>query len=200
MIKDLLVQLNHLPDPRRRAGMRHPVGLVVLLAIMATVSGMSSYRAMGDFVQANREELLSRLGVEKGRLPGYSTIRRVLIGLPTEEFSQVLGRWNRAGRETGESYKWVHLDGKAIKGTGERYRENNQDFVNVVSLFFEPARLVLASSSFHNKEQSEIKVVADLGKKTDLEGVVFTADALHAQKNGSRHHPPSVPLGGEGKG
>lgn len=82
MISNFLGQLNELPDPRRRAGMRHPVGLVVLVAIMSTVSGMGSYRAMGDFVRANREELLVRLGVETGRLPSYSTIRRVLMGLP----------------------------------------------------------------------------------------------------------------------
>lgn len=182
MIKDLLAQLNQLPDPRRRSGMRHPVGLVVLLAIMATVSGMSSYRAMGDFVQANKPELLLRLGIEKGRLPSYSTFRRVLLALPTAELAQILGHWNRAALETGEPYKWVHLDGKAIKGTVESYGESNQDFVNVVSLFFAPAKLVLASSSFHNKEQSEIKVVEELLKKTDLIGVIFTADALHAQK------------------
>ncbi len=79
MLSALLAQLNNLPDTRRRAGMRHPVGLVVLLAIMATVSGMSSYRAMGDFVRSNREELLNRLRVHTGRLPCYSIIRRVLM-------------------------------------------------------------------------------------------------------------------------
>ena len=185
MLQNLLAQLNQLPDPRRGAGRRHPVGLVVLLAILATVSGMSSYRAMGDFVRANQEELLVRLAVSKGRLPSYSTMRRVLMGLATEKLARVLGQWNRAALAPAESYPWVHLDGKAIKGTVERYGESNQDFVNVVSLFFEPARLVLASSSFHNKEESEIKVVQDLLKVTDLEGVVFTADALHAQKKRS---------------
>jgi len=182
MIEELLAQLNGLPDPRRRAGKRHPVGLVVLLAIMATVSGMSSYRAMGSFVRSNQAELIRRLGVEKGRLPCYSTIRRVLMGLPTQELSQVLGQWNRAALDTGQLYEWVHIDGKAMKGTVEHYGERNQDFVNVVSLFFQPAKLVVGSASFHNKEQSEIKVVRDLLESTDLEGVIFTADAMHAQK------------------
>lgn len=188
MLSDLMEQLHQLPDSRRRAGMRHPVELVVLLAIMATVSGMSSYRAMGDFVRANKQELLERLGVKTGRLPSYSTIRRVLMQLPTQEFSQVLGHWNRAAMDTGEFYKWVHLDGKAIKGTVENYGESNQDFVNVVSLFFEPAKLVVASASFHNKQESELKVVEGLVKDTDLQGVVFTADAMHAQKNAQPHH------------
>lgn len=183
MIISLLEQLNSLPDPRRRAGMRHPVGLVVLLAIMATVSGMGSYRAMGSFVRSNKEELLKRLAARTGRLPCYSTIRRVLMQLPTRELSQALGQWNRAAMDTGELYRWVHIDGKAIKGTVENHGESNQDFVNVVSLFFEPAKLVVGSASFHNKGGSEIKAVKELLGNTVLEGAVFTADALHAQKN-----------------
>lgn len=189
MLADLVEQLNKLPDPRRRAGMRHPMGLVVVLAIMAAVSGMSSYRAMGDFVRANKRELLDRLGVKAGRLPSHSTMRRVLMELPTAELSQVLGRWNRAAMDTGELYEWVHIDGKAIKGTVESHGDSNQDFVNVVSLFFQPAKLVVGSASFHNKEQSEIRVVESLVKGTDLQGVVFTADAIHAQKNASANHP-----------
>lgn len=185
MIGELLEQLNQLPDPRRREGKRHPVGLVVLVAIMATVSGMSSYRAMGDFVRSNREELVRRLGVEQGRLPSYSTIRRVLMSLPTEELAHLLGHWRRPALEPGQPYEWVQVDGKALKGTVESYGESNQDFVNVVSLFFGPTRQVLASASFRNKEQSEIKVVEGLMEATDLEGVVFTADAMHAQKKRS---------------
>lgn len=182
MIRVLLEQLNGLPDSRRRAGMRHPVGLVVLLAIMAVVSGMSSYRAMGSFVRSNKEELLERLNVKTGRLPCYSTIRRVLMQLPSQELSQVLGNRNRAAMDTGELYKWVHIDGKAIKGTVENYGDSNQDFVNMVSLFFEPAKLVVGSTSFHNKEESEINAVKDLVANTAIEGVVITADAMHAQK------------------
>jgi len=182
MISELLSQLNQLPDVRRRAGLRHPVGLVVLVSIMSVISGMSSYRAMGSFVRANKDELVARLGVEKSRLPSYSTMRRVLMHLPTEQLAHVLGHWNRADLTSGEFYNWVHIDGKAIKGTVDNYGDKNQDFVNLVSLFFQPAKLVVDSASFHNKKKSEIKVVEDLVKATDLKGVIFTADAMHAQK------------------
>ncbi len=182
MLSELLGQLNQLPDERRRAGLRHPVGLVVLISLMSVVSGMSSYRAMGTFVRANKDELVTRLGLVKSRLPSYSTIRRVLMQLPTQQVAQVLGHWNRAAMATGELYHWVHLDGKAIKGTVDNYGDSNQDFVNVVSLFFQPAKLVVDSASFHNKKESEIKVVEALVKATDIKGVIFTADAMHAQK------------------
>jgi hypothetical protein len=183
MLSELIRQLNQLPDERRRAGLRHPVGLVVVLSIMSVISGMSSYRAMGSFVRANKDELVARLGLVKSRLPSYSTIRRVLLHLPTEQLAQVLGHWNRAALASGELYNWVHIDGKAIKGTVDNYGDKNQDFVNLVSLFFQPAKLVVDSASFHNKKKSEIKVVEDLVKATDIKDVIFTADAMHAQKN-----------------
>lgn len=181
MLSDLIDRLNQLPDPRRRAGLRHPIGLVLVLAIMATVAGMGGYRAMGDFVRANGQELAERLGV--ARLPSYSTIRRVPVGLPTQELSRVLCAWSPPG--PGDPVRWVHIDGKAIKGTVEDQAESNQDFVNVVSLFFAPQRLVVGSAGFRNKEESEIKVVRDVLEDFGFEGVVFTADALHAQKKRS---------------
>ncbi|WP_394351438.1 hypothetical protein [Pontibacter pudoricolor] len=44
--------------------MRHPVGLVLLVSIMAAISGLCSYRAIGDFVKANEQELFHILGVK----------------------------------------------------------------------------------------------------------------------------------------
>ena len=180
MLSELIEQLNQLPDKRRGAGRRHPVGVVLVLSIMATVSGMCSYRAMGDFVRANKQELLRLLGVK--RLPSYSTLRRVIMEVPTDALSQALGHWNGSSDGKGKLLQWAQVDGKAIKATVEDYGESSQDFVNVVSLFFGQQRSVVASASFHNKEESEIKVVRQLIKKQTIKGLVYTADAIHAQK------------------
>ncbi|MDX5396111.1 MAG: ISAs1 family transposase [Hymenobacteraceae bacterium] len=180
MLSELIKQLDELPDKRRGAGKRHSIGVVLVLSIMATVSGMYSYHGMGDFVRANKEELLRLLGLK--RLPSYSTIRRVIMAVPTDELSYVLGHWNRSSDEQGKILQWAQVDGKAIKATVEDYGESNQDFVNVVSLFFGQQRKVIASASFHNKEESEIKVVRQLIEKEAQKGLVYTADAIHAQK------------------
>ena len=65
MLSELVAQLNGLPDARRGAGKRHPVGVVLVVAIMSVLSGMWSYRAMGDFVKANKEELCRLLHVSR---------------------------------------------------------------------------------------------------------------------------------------
>ncbi len=83
---------------------------------------------------------------------------------------------------------WVQVDGKALKGTVKAYSERNQDFVSVVSLFFGQQQAVLAAGSFHNKQKSEIHLAQELIADSALEGVIFTADAMHAQKNAAKHY------------
>ena len=180
MLSELIEQLNRLPDIRRSAGKRHSIGIVLLVSIMAVISKMFSYPSMGDFVKTNKEELCKLLGVD--RLPSYSTIRRVVIAVPVDEFSAILSSWNRPGMESGEVLKWLQIDGKAINGTVTDYGESNQDFINVVSLFFSQEDTVLDSAAFHNKEESEIIVVRDMVKEMEIKGAVLTADAIHAQK------------------
>jgi hypothetical protein len=135
---------------------------------------------MGDFVKGNSEELLKLLAVK--RLPSYSTIRRVIIAVPVDRLSTILSHWNRPSMEAGQVLKWLQIDGKALNGTVADYGDSNQDFINVVSLFFGQQKAVLDSASFHNKEGSEIKVVQGMVKKMGIKGAVLTADAMHAQK------------------
>jgi hypothetical protein len=99
MLIELIEQLNQLPDVRRGAGKRHPIGIVLIVSIMSVISGMLSYHAMGDFVKGNKEELLKLLGVD--RLPSYSTIRRVIIAVPNDLLSDILSNWNRPALEGG---------------------------------------------------------------------------------------------------
>jgi hypothetical protein len=44
------------------------------------------------------------------------------------------------------------------------------------------ARIVLKSQQFESKHDSELKVVQTILEVLNLEGVVFTMDALHCQK------------------
>lgn len=180
MLNDLISELNQLPDIRSGAGKRHSIGIVLVVSIMAVISKMFSYHAMGHFIKANKEELCKLLSVD--RLPSYSTLRRVIIALPVEELSAVLTAWNRPGMEPGQVLKWFQIDGKAIHGTMQDYGESNQDFINVVSLFFGQQKRVLDSASFHNKAESEIKVVQAMIAENEVKGAVLTADAIHAQK------------------
>ncbi|PSB26517.1 hypothetical protein C7B70_23710 [Chlorogloea sp. CCALA 695] len=84
---------------------------------------------------------------------------------------------------TLEPGEWVAVDGKSIKGTVTAPGTAYQNFISLVSLYSRQQGIVLKSQQFESKQDSELKVVQTMLEALDLEGVVFTLDALHCQKN-----------------
>ncbi len=75
------------------------------------------------------------------------------------------------------------IDGKSIIGTVTEHRTAYQNFVSLVSVYSHQPGVVLAAQQFESKKSSELKVVQTMLETLQLEGVVFTLDALHCQKN-----------------
>ncbi len=68
-------QLDTLDDPRRGQGKRHRQGLVLLIVLLATISGYLGYRAIEDFLVKHQDQLLTLFQPDRGRIPSYSTAR-----------------------------------------------------------------------------------------------------------------------------
>jgi hypothetical protein len=181
MSKNLIEILSTINDPRRGAGQRHNLVVVLLIVIMATINGYFGYRAMGDFVLRNRKDLLKQLKLKKKRLPSFSTIRRIILGVDFNELSEVFLLWSK-GYVKIESGDWLNIDGKGIKGTVSDIHSSQQNFINLVSVFAEKRGMVIFSGKVINSKESEIPMVRKAIEVLDIEGVVFTLDALHCQK------------------
>lgn len=177
----LIEHLRQVEDFRTTDGRRHRLWLVLLFVIMGTMSGYVGYRAWGDFVKRHRCILIDKFKIEKHGVPSYSTIRRILIGVDFDKLAQIFNQWaqNYVHVDTSE---WFGIDGKSIKGTVQEYKSEYQNFVNIVSVFTEKRGLVLSMSKLENKQASEISTVQNLIALLDIEGVVFSLDALHCQK------------------
>jgi hypothetical protein len=74
------------------------------------------------------------------------------------------------------------IDGKSIKGTVQNYENEYQNFVSIVSIFAINRGQVLSLDKLENKKSSEIATVQNLVAALDIEGMVFSLDALHCQK------------------
>ena len=85
--------LKEIKDERRGAGQRHSIDVVLMITIMATMSGYIGYRAIGDFTKRYKKELIKYLKVEKDRLPAFATTRRVLMGIDYEMFADIFEQW-----------------------------------------------------------------------------------------------------------
>ena len=175
-------QLDTLDDPRRGQGKRHRQGLVLLIVLLATISGYLGYRAIEDFLAKHQAQLLTLFQPEKGRIPSYSTVRRVLMGVDFQQFTQIYKNWiahhlPRQPERAGEH--WMSVDGKSLRGTA------SPDYVHLVSIFSSFDKVVL-DTGVVDRKSNEIPLVQRMIAESGLKGVIYTIDALHCQKKRPR--------------
>jgi hypothetical protein len=178
---NLLEYLSHIPDFRRHVGRRYPLPAVLLVTIMSIISGRCRYREIATFADANKEALLAFFPRKRDRLPSHVTFREVLKGVNFDEVITAFEAWavQYVSIEPGE---WFAIDGKALASTVTDYDTSYQNFVSLVSVFSHKRGQVLSAAKLENHKQSEIPTVTALIELLDVQGVVFSLDALHCQK------------------
>ncbi len=71
----------------------------------AIVAGNKGFLAIGDWIKGYREQLIELLKPEKNRLPSYSTIRRTLLSIDYQQYSQSLTKFFNIQPSPGETLK-----------------------------------------------------------------------------------------------
>lgn len=178
----LLSYLEKLTDKRRAEGKRHPIELILIIVIMSTMSRYYGYRGIERFIKKNRSALMECLNPGKNMLPSLATIRRVLMGVDFNEFSELFKQW-ALGQTNIPKDTWISLDGKCLRNTVTDYDNSFQNFVSIVSAYCQASGLVISIDNYHSKKISEIAVVREMIEDLGIEGVIFTMDALHIKKN-----------------
>ncbi len=184
---NLITSLQEIKDFRASQGRRYPLWLILLLVIMGTISGCRSYYALEDFGARHYGAVSEKLGLTVTRLPSDTTFRRILQKLDFQVLAQQFEVWASRTIEL-QPQEWVAIDGKSIKGTVTEHRTAYQNFVAVVSFYSSLQGVVLATQQFESNHNSELKVVQTMLEAWQLEGAVFSMDALHCQKNYSANH------------
>jgi hypothetical protein len=177
----LLDALGEVPDPRRAEGKRYPLAPLLLFTVLALLSGATSYRRIIIFLEQRRIVLNTLFGVSLKRAPSINTLRTVLQDLDGGALEQAFRRHAEGllARTPGQM-PVIALDGKTLKGSFDHL--NDRTAAQALSAFASEAAILLAHSEIDAKS-NEIptaqRMIAELG----LSGVLFTADALHCQKN-----------------
>lgn len=178
----LLTALKDVPDPRRAQGKRYPLQYLLMFTVLALLSGARSYRGIITFLEQRREHLNRHFDVDLKRAPVVNTLRTVLQSLETEALEAAFRRHAKAllPEEALGLKAVVALDGKALRGSFDHI--NDRKAAQTLTAFASEAAIVLAHTEIDDKS-NEIpaaqQMICDLG----LTGVVFTADAMHCQKN-----------------
>lgn len=182
MNSSLLEVFSKLPDARRGEGKRHSIELCYVLFVMSILSGYNGIKPFGQFVRNNYDELVKHFKPVKGRLPSYSTIRRILLNTDYIALQEAFNTW------AAEYCDFIlngnySIDGKSIASTVTNSNNSLQNFVSIVSIFSQNTKNVIKQSSHENKKDNEASVVLQMLSQYNLEGKTFTFDALHSQKN-----------------
>jgi predicted transposase YbfD/YdcC len=179
----LRAALAEVEDPRKARGVRHRLVTVLVVAVCAVAAGARSFVAVAEWVTDLPAELAETLDVA-GRRPSESTIRRLLGTLDADRFDAVIGGFVQrlcAGVNSRERRRVLAVDGKTLRGS----RHGDQPGRHLLAVIDHQTRVVLGQLSVSDKT-NEITAFAPLLNtlnSIDLTGVVFTADALHTQRD-----------------
>ena len=120
--------------------------------------------------------------VDLKRAPVVNTLRTVLQSLDTEDLEQAFRRHAKALLPTGAAGEkpLIALDGKTLRGSFDHI--NDRKAVQTLTAFASASAIVLAHTEIDDKS-NEIPAAQQMIRELGLSGVMFTADAMHCQKN-----------------
>jgi len=172
--------LQRVKDVRRKQGQRYDLGNIILLSILAVLSGAVSYRKIHAFIKVHFELLKEVFGIEWKRVPAYTTIRKILRRVDADSLESVFREYSQElDSKAGEGKRVIACDGKTLKGSFDRFQD--QRAVQLFSFFNVDSQITLAHEEIAEKGH-EIPAFQGLIKSLGLKGCIFTGDALHCQK------------------
>jgi DDE_Tnp_1-associated len=191
----LLSALEEIPDPRRRQGRRYSLAHLLLFSVLAVLAGATSYRGILVFIGIHRERLNLIFDAGMRRAPAVNTLRHLFQALDPAALERAFRGHARHLIEHESPPPppepldrcVISLDGKTLRRSFDHL--NDRAAAHVLSAFASDAALVLAHQEVA-AVADEIAAVPILIDTLGVHGVLFTADALHSQKNlrGRRAH------------
>jgi hypothetical protein len=184
----LLAALEEIRDPRRGQGKRYTLPHMLLFAVLAVLAGATSYQSIITFISLHRERLNQIFGARFRRAPALNTLRNLILTLDPADLEAVFRRHARGLHETAarQGRRTVALDGKTLRHSFDHLHD--QTAAHVLSGFATDAALTLAHREV-SAAPDEVAAAQMLISELGLKGVLFTADALHCQKEPSRVRP-----------
>ena len=178
----LLAALAEVPDPRRAQGQRYSMRHLLLFSVLATLAGATSYQKIVAFMALQRERLNTVFGACFRRAPAVNTLRHLFLALGRDDLEAAFRCHARDldAHSKPEALRTVALDGKTLRGSFDHLTDRKA--VHVLSAFASDAALILAHQELAGAPD-ETAAVPVLMAELGVSGVLFTADALHCQRD-----------------
>jgi predicted transposase YbfD/YdcC len=177
-VGSLYERLQTLTDSRRARGKRFELALVLLLAILAKLTGSDRPCEIADWVRGREEVLTAILKVSRPHLPSHSTYRRVFRAVQPEELQGIVRGVLEQSRDPAGQVL-IAIDGKTLRGT---LSPGQTSGVHLLTAYVPGQALVLLQVAVDAKT-NEITAAPKLLKALNLQGKIVMGDALHTQRD-----------------
>lgn len=177
----LYKKLAELSDTRKARGLRYRLSVILVLIVLAKLSGEDTPSGIADWVEYRAETLSSHLKLKRKRMPHHSTYRRIMADVvDAQEFELLVSDYLIGKRYFGKKIL-ISIDGKVLRGT----LDEEQDGVYLLAAYLPSEGLVLMEVEVEGKGK-EIPSALKLLKKLDLREKIVMGDALHTQREASK--------------
>ncbi len=168
-----------IPDTRSKSGLRHRSPGLLVLVILAILSGAKGYKDIAIWVKTVSPSVLNNLLLRTA--PSESTIRRFILQLDAALVDSRITSWLLQHLDL--QGKQIALDGKTLRGS----HNGNKPAIKLVASIIVPDGIVLSQQAIP-ETTNEIPIVQDMIGKLPIENldVTTTSDALHSQANTSK--------------
>ena len=166
---------SQIDDPRRDLSKLHSLNDILLIGILAVISGADTWNSMEDYAVSKEEFLRKFLDLPNG-IPSHDTFNRVFSSIDSEQFEEVFIQWvnSIANLSKGEI---VAIDGKTLRGAKEHGKKST---IHMVSAWASKNNMVLGQVKTDEKS-NEITAIPKLLEILELEGCVVSIDAMGTQ-------------------
>lgn len=172
-----------LEDPRSTINQKHPLGSVLVIAMMAVLAGAGGPTAIAKWAKLKAEFLLKVLDLPSG-IPRKDVFRRVLCLLKPDAFQRCFVIWlqslrDQAAKATGVDQPVLAIDGKTSRRSGDP--KKGLGALHSVSVWASAFGLSLGQVACAEKS-NEITAIPELLRLVDIKGTIITIDAMGTQK------------------
>ncbi|MBB4632804.1 ISAs1 family transposase [Sphingosinicella soli] len=158
-----------LPDARQVGKVRYPLTGVLLLCLLAVLSGAETFTDIANF--GNRKlSFLRRFRRFASGTPSHDHLGDIHATLDAEAFQRCFVAW--VASLIGVATEVIAIDGKTV-----RRSQGAKAAIHIVSAFAARQRLVLGQVRVAEKA-NEIVAIPNLLKMLAIEGVIVTIDAM----------------------
>jgi len=184
----LLDYLAMVTDHRKAKGIRHSLAAILVVIVVARLSGADSVYACGQFAASMPQEALRRCGIRyNARLgkyvpPSPKTIKRAIRAVDAAAADEQMCAWLRAEAAAGRlRWRWRHIavDGKTVRGA----KDDGGKAPHLLSAYDVTAGAVLGQDGVD-------------GKTNEISCFVPLLEAILASPRARRGHGP--PAAGPG--